>query len=199
MSKWYGTILPPTPAAPDRPKPRKHERGEMSGKPKEPLTTEQQQQATTLSAAGYSQSRVAKTIGRSRNAVKHHLEKPEIIVEVSDERQSLAVLYRDKARECVVAITPDKINRASALQLATAAGICTDKALLLAGEPTVNVAVLLEVVELIRQDRDAESERQYQQAKALRSLPANSAYGNHHHTIQQCPLTNPGSVLTVRR
>ena len=58
-------------------------------------------------------------------------------------------------------------------EVATAAGICTDKSLLLAGKPTVNVALLLEVAEMIRAHRDAESERQHQQAKALLSLPAN--------------------------
>jgi hypothetical protein len=39
----------------------------------------------------------------------------------------------------------------------------------------VNVAVLLEVAELIRTKDDAESECQHQQAKALLSLPANQA------------------------
>ena len=52
----------------------------------------------------------------------------------------------EKARACVVAIDAAKISKASALQLATAAGICTDKAL--AGQPTVNVALLFEVAEL---------------------------------------------------
>lgn len=76
------------------------------------------------------------------------------------------MLYRDKARACVAAIDDDKISKSSALQLATAAGICTDKALLLAGQPTVNVAVIVEVLDMIRQLRDEEEERQYQQDKA---------------------------------
>ena len=139
----------------------------MSGKPKEPLTTEQQQQATGLAAAGWSQTKVAKTIGRSRNAVKHYLEKPEAIAEVRDERQELVELYRQKARACVTAIDDEKIKKSSALQLATAAGICTDKALLLGGQPTVNVAVLVDLIGLIRQDRDAEDERQWQEDHAL--------------------------------
>jgi predicted transcriptional regulator len=145
----------------------------MSGKPKEPLTTEQQQQATTLAAAGWSQNKISKTIGRSRSAVKRYLEKPEAIAQVTDERAELAVIYRDKARACVTAIDADKIERSSALQLATAAAICTDKALLLAGEPTVNVAVLVELCDAIRAKDNAESERQYQQAKARLRLPAN--------------------------
>ena len=176
-STWHGTILEPTPAAPDRPKPRKHERAEMSGKPKEPLTTEQQKQATTLSAAGWSQTKISKTIGRSRSAVKRYLEKPEAIAIVRDERAELGELYRQKARACVVAIDDEKINKSSALQLATAAGICTDKALLLAGEPTsMNVVALMEVLHVIRHRDQEESERQYQQAKARLNLPANRAF-----------------------
>ena len=84
------------------------------------------------------------------------------------------MLYREKARACVVAIDDEKISKSSALQLATAAGICTDKALLLGGEPTVNVALLLEVTELIRERRDR-GELARQEAKTLLSLPANQA------------------------
>ena len=161
-----GTILPPTPTgtpvAPVAPVPvpkRNHNHNAMSGKPKLPLTTEQQQQATSLAAAGWSQTKIAKTIGRSRNAVKHYLEKPEAIAEVRDEKQELAVLYREKARACVTAIDDDKIKKSSALQLATSSGILLDKSLLLGGQPTVNVAVLVDLIGLIRQNRDAEDER----------------------------------------
>ena len=128
-------------------------------------------------------------MNRSPHTVRRYLNQPDAIAEVRDEKQELAVLYREKARACVTAIDDEKIKKSSALQLATAAGICTDKALLLAGEPTVNVAVLVEVAELIRERRDrgelarqaaeamrtrrdAESERQHQPAKALLSLPA---------------------------
>ena len=98
---------------------RNHNRNAMSGKPKEPLTTDQQHQAATLSAAGWSQSKISKTIGRSRKAVKHYLDTPEVMAEVSDERQELVELYRQKARDCVVAIDDEKIAKASALQLCT--------------------------------------------------------------------------------
>src|SRR5271157_4691822 len=152
------------PAALDRPK-RKHVRAPHSTRaPKEPLTAEQQQQATTLSAAGWSQNKIAKTIGRSRNAVKHYLDKPEAIAIVRDERQELVEIYREKARDCVVAIDDEKIAKSSALQLATASGICLDKSLLLSGQPTsINVVVLMELLDLIQQRRDEESERQHQQ------------------------------------
>jgi predicted transcriptional regulator len=171
MSMWYGTVMAPEQAPPAK---RNHNRSATSGKPKEPLTTEQQQQAATLSAAGWSQNKVAKTIGRSRNAVKHYLATPEASAIIRDERQELVELYRDKARACAIAIDDEKIAKSSALQLATASGICLDKSLLLSGQPTsINVVALMEVAEAIRNHRDAESECQHQQAKALLSLPAN--------------------------
>jgi predicted transcriptional regulator len=145
----------------------------MSGKPKEPLTIEEQHQVTTMSAAGYSLNKIAKTIGRSSKAVRNYLGTDEAIAEVRDERQELVEIYREKARACVVAIDNDKIAKSSVLQLATSSGILLDKSLLLTGKPTQNVAVLIEVCDLLRQQDDAESERQYQQEKAkLLALPA---------------------------
>src|SRR5271157_307856 len=159
------------PAALDRPK-RKHVRSAQGkrkpGPPRTLMTTEQQAKATTLAAAGWSQNKIAKTIGRSRNAVKHYLEKPEAIAIVRDERQELVGIYREKARDCVVAIDDEKISKSSALQLATASGICLDKSLLLDGKPTVNVAVLLQVVDLIRRQDEADSARRQQQYNARR-------------------------------
>ena len=81
-------------------------------------------------------------------------------------------LYRQKARDCVAAIDDDKIAKASALQLATSSGILLDKSLLLSGKPTQNVAVIIEVCDLIRKRDDEESERQHQQAKAMRDTSA---------------------------
>src|SRR5271157_793420 len=155
------------PAALDRPK-RKHVRSAQGkrkpGPPRTLMTTEQQAKATTLAAAGWAQERIAKTIGRSRNAVKHYLDKPEAIAIVRDERQELVEIYRETARACVVAIDDEKIAKSSALQLATASGICLDKSLLLDGRPTsINVVVLMELLDLIQQRRDEESERQHQQ------------------------------------
>src|SRR5271157_4319890 len=157
---------------------RKHVRAPHSTRaPKEPLTTEQRQQITTLAAAGWSQNKIAKTIGRSRNAVKHYLDKPEAIAIVRDERQELVEIYRETARACVVAIDDEKIAKSSALQLATASGICLDKSLLLDGKPTVNVAVLLQVCDLIQRQDEKESARRQQQYNARRLAEKSSAPG----------------------
>lgn len=184
-----GTILLPTPEAQAQgtgtvtvepvpvpvPK-RKHVRGETGrkpGPPKVPLTTEQKEQATVMCAAGHSSNKIAQATGRNRTTIKRYLETPEAIAEVQDERQELVDLYRDRARACVVAIDDEKIQKASALQLATSSGILLDKSLLLSGKPTVNVAVMMEVVELIRERRDRGELARQQIGKGTPELPAN--------------------------
>ena len=191
-----GTVLPPAPeqdtipVEPDHkhgtvvPKRNHNRRPGSTDKGRLPLTTEQKQQAVTLAAAGYAPSRVAKTMGKSRLMVKRHLEAPETIVKVEDERMQLVEIYKDKARACAVGITDEKIAKSSALQLATASGICTDKALLLQGMPTeinLHVHALVDVLDTIRQLRDEREEREDEEARAaakaraLLSLPANQA------------------------
>jgi hypothetical protein len=150
----------------------------MSGKPKEPMTVEQKQQAITMAAAGHSCNKISQAIGKDRVTIKRHLDTPEAIAQVRDERTELVELYREKARDCVAAIDDEKIAKASALQLATSSGILLDKSLLLSGKPTQNVAVIVQVLDMLAAKRDEEDERQLQEAKAARallSLPANSA------------------------
>lgn len=178
-SNTGGTVLPPTPA--EAPK-RKHVRGATGRKPgpaRTLLTVEEKQKATTLSAAGHSQNRIAKAIGRSRNSVKRYLGTDEAIVKVEDERAQLVEIYKDKARRCAIGITDEKIQKSTALQLATASAICTDKAQLLAGQPTnIHVHALVDILDLLRMKRDAEEEAQEREARAARallSLPANQA------------------------
>jgi len=130
---------------------------------KEGLSTEEKQQIATLSADAWPPSRIAKHISRSPHTVRRYLNQPEAIAAVRDERSELALLYRDKARACVVAIDDEKIAKGSALQLATSSGILLDKSLLLSGQPTsINVVALMNVAELIRERRNrAELARQH--------------------------------------
>ena len=87
--------------------------------------------------------------------VRNVLAEPEIQSAVIYEKAELAELCRTKARDCVVAIDADKINKSSALQLATAGAVLIDKSLLLAGQPTsINVVALLDVVEAIKAKRE---------------------------------------------
>ena len=98
--------------------------------------------------------------------VKHHLETPEAIAAVRDERAEMVQLCRDKARACVVGIDDEKISKANVLQLSTSAGILIDKAALMSGQPTQNVAVIVQVLDVLVAQRDAEDERQWQEAHA---------------------------------
>jgi hypothetical protein len=175
-STQQGPTLVPTPeaqaqgtvrvVAPAPKPPRKHERNATSGKPKEPMTVEQRQQAITMAAAGHSCNKISKAIGKDRASIKRHLDTPEAIEQVREERTELVELYRQKARDCVAAIDDEKIAKASALQLATSSGILLDKSLLLSGKPTQNVAVLIEVLDALQVRLDEEDERQWQEAHA---------------------------------
>ena len=138
----------------------------MSGKPKEPLTTEQKAQIATLNAGGWSQNKIAKQVGRSRTAVKNALAEPEIKKAVIDEKAELAELYRSKARAVVTSISETDIGKASLQQKAISSGILLDKSLLLAGEPTgITMLALLDVVEAIKARRAEDGDRQFQQAQ----------------------------------
>jgi DNA-binding CsgD family transcriptional regulator len=144
----------------------------MSGKPKEPLTTEQKAQIATLAASGMSQNKISKQIGRSRHAVRNCLAEPETQLAVRNERQELAQLCKQKARAIVESIDGDTISKGNLLQKATAGAIMIDKSLLLAGEaPVVNVTLLLDVMEAIREKRDEESERYRIEYQKTHSLP----------------------------
>jgi hypothetical protein len=94
-------------------------------------------------------------MGRSHHTIKRFLSNPETQRDVQDEKAILADMYREKARACVAAIDDEKIAKSSALQLATAAGICTDKHLLLTGDaPPIRLEVLLATVDAIRAQRE---------------------------------------------
>lgn len=172
-----GTVLPPVPVPDDTsavvlskrtvvPK-RNHNRRPESKYRGGELTVEQQQQVTTMAAAGHSAYRISQTMGKGINMVKRHLETPEVIAEVQDERAELVELYREKARDCVVAIDDEKIQKSSALQLATSSGILLDKSLLLSGQPTaIHVHALVDVLDTIRQLRDEREEREDEEARA---------------------------------
>jgi hypothetical protein len=117
-------------------------------------STEERQQIITGAAAGLSQNKIAKSVGRSRTLVQNTLNEPETQAEVSIEKAELAELYRQKARDIVVSIDATDISKASLQQKAISSGVLLDKSLLLSGEPTeilaANVGVLMDVVEALR-------------------------------------------------
>jgi hypothetical protein len=137
-----------------------------------PPNTEELATITTMAAAGVSQTKIAETLGRSRHLVKNALAEPEVQRAVKDEKAELSVMYRTKARAILESIDDDVIAKGNLLQRATSSAICLDKALILAGEApiNVNVQVLMQVVDAIRDKRDAGIDLLPQQARL--SLPA---------------------------
>ena len=147
----------------------------MSGKPKEPMTVEQRQQAVTMSAVGHSCNKISKAIGKDRHTIKRHLSEEGVMEQVRNERVELAELYRQKAYDCAIAIDDAKIQKSSALQLATASAICLDKHQLLSGRPTQNVAVIVEMLEMLHAQQDqqeAREEREWQEQQKQQALLA---------------------------
>lgn len=166
----------PTPEAPDQPKPRSHNRRPGSTcKGGELLSTEEKQKIVTLGADGWPAYRIAKHMNRNRHTIKKYLDTEEAATVVREERAELVEIYREKARDILVSIDAETINKANLLQRATSSGIFLDKSLLLSGRPTQNAAIIVEVLDVLRKKDDEEIERQHQQAKALTGLPANQS------------------------
>jgi predicted transcriptional regulator len=150
---------------------RKDER-RPPGPPKYRPTTEERQQIITGSAAGLSQNKIAKSIGRSRAMIKNTLNEPEIQQSIQQEKIELSKMYRKTARDIVVSINAADISKASLQQKAISSGILLDKSLLLMGEATeiLDVRALMAVVDAIRERKVVEQEN-LQRAMRLPHLP----------------------------
>lgn len=160
-------------------------------KPKEPLTTEQETQITTLAAGGWSVNKISKHIGRSRHMVKNHLAKPEVKKTVQDEKAELATIYRDKARMVAVSIDAEDIDKASLQQKAISSGVLLDKSLLLSGDPTINlnIGVFVDAVEKIKLRDKEEQERNWKVAHARIIPDAKDC------RVANCPVHSPKLAL----
>lgn len=122
-----------------------------NGKPKFPPTTRERVQITSMTAAGLSQNKIARKIGRSRGLVAGVLAEPEIQRAVKIEKEELSRLCMEKGRTIIDSINQADIEKAGLRDKAVAGAVMVDKALVLAGEPTsIDVSVLLNVAELIR-------------------------------------------------
>lgn len=94
-----------------------------------------------LDSLGASQTKIAEELEIGRSTVRALLKRddytdPRIVDRVKKEMESRFWVTGARANE---AITDEKLNAASALQLMTVQAIATDKALLLSGKPTVRV------------------------------------------------------------
>lgn len=119
------------------------------------LTDVEREHAKILHASGKTIYAVAKALGRSPHTLAKFLHQPEIVKEVSIQKEELANLFDSITHRTLKGVTDSDIEKASLLQKLTSAGISIDKALLLRGQATSNidVRVLLDVASLIRGDQ----------------------------------------------
>jgi len=123
-------------------------------KPKYPPSTRERARITSLAAAGASQRKIARTIGRSRDLVQNVLAEPEVQRSVEAERAELSRLCLEKGRSIIDSINHADITKAGLRDKAVAGAVMVDKSLMLAGDtPSIDVRVLLEVAHAIR-DKD---------------------------------------------
>ena len=122
-----------------------------------PLTTEEQEKAKILHASGKTVYATARALGRSPHTLAKFLRKPEIVKEVSIQREELASMFDAITERTLRGVTDEDISKSSLLQKMTSAGISIDKALLLRGQATstVDVHVLMDIASMIRADRQS--------------------------------------------
>ena len=124
-------------------------------KPRTPLSPEEQERAKLLHASGKTVSATAQALGRSHHTLAKFLHTPEIVKEISIQREELATMFDAITHRTLSGVTDEDIQKSSLLQKMTACGISIDKALLLRGQATsnININVLLDVASLIRRDQ----------------------------------------------
>ena len=128
------------------------------GKANEPLTETERERAKVLHAGGKTPSAIAKGMGRSHHTLKKFLDKPEVREQVGVQREVLAGMFDQVAHRTLAAVSATDVEKATLQQKLVSAGIAVDKAALLRGEipTTVNVTVLLDLVQAIKEKRSAE-------------------------------------------
>jgi IS30 family transposase len=121
-------------------------------KTRSPLSAEEKERAKVLHASGKAPTTIAAGMGRSHHTLSKYLRRPDVKGEVSIQREELAGMFDDVAHRTVAGVTAEDIRRANLVQKMTSAGIAVDKAAMLRNElpPTINVTVLMDVVEAIK-------------------------------------------------
>jgi hypothetical protein len=129
--------------------------------------------AKTLAAMGHSYRQIGRELGKSDHTIKRALTaSPEIVAEVQTMQKDLGHIFDDLAKRMAGSITDEDIKKLNAYQRTVSAAIATDKAQLLKGQPTMNVAVLLEAVKHIRDKRKRKDEADIQKWREEHGLPA---------------------------
>jgi hypothetical protein len=114
------------------------------------LSSKEKSRILKLKTSGEPVITVAKRLKRDPATVRKFLNEPH-------SKEILADMYERLNRKILESVTPEDIEKANLLQKTTAAAIATDKTQLLRGNPTqIQVAYLVEAVEMIRQMRKLE-------------------------------------------
>jgi|ERR1035437_725018 hypothetical protein len=139
-------------------------------KNRSPLTETERERAKVLRASGKTPTYIAKGMGRSPHTLRKFLDKPEVQKQVSIQREELASMFDHVAHRVVSSVTPEDVTKATLQQKMVSAGIAVDKAAALRGEipVTVNVTVLLDAVQAIREMRQREDD-----ARPQLTIPGN--------------------------
>ncbi len=126
----------------------------------QPLTEEERTRATVLNASGKTPSAIARGMGRSHHTLQRFLAKPEVREQVGIQREVLAGMFDHVAHRIIDAVSATDVEKAGLKDKLISAGIAVDKAAALRGAVpvTVNVTVLLDAVQAIREMRRAEEE-----------------------------------------
>jgi len=102
---------------------------------------------------GYTQAAIARKFFVSRQAVNQFIQSHyDDIAFFANYDQNMADLYKDTARRLVKSLDEDAVKKIPPAGRITSAAICTDKARILEGKSTTNIAHVAMVVEAV--DRD---------------------------------------------
>lgn len=160
------------------------------------LTVEEIERAKSLFALGRSYRAIGRELGRSAHAVKRLLEKPAVAAEVSVKKIELADLFEQRSRETLEAVTKKDIEGASLLQKATSSAIFLDKCRLIRGESTanLNVTVLMDLAQLIRDQRDEASEDYVRKWREEHSLTLSPVPQPEPPASDPIPVPQPATI-----
>ncbi len=136
------------------------------------LTAPELGKAKILRGLGYSNRRIGAELGRSDHTIKRALASPQMVAEVETIKRDLGDIFKDLAHRMIESISDADICKLNAYQRTISAAVATDKSQLLKGEPTVNVALLVQVAELLREQRDRDDEARMDKWRREHTLPA---------------------------
>ena len=139
-----------------------------------PLTETERERAKVLHAGGATPSKIARSMGRSHHTLQKYLSRPEVREQVNVQREELAGMFDHVAHRTLAAVSATDVEKATLQQKLVSAGIAVDKAAMLRGEVplTLNVHVLLDAVQAIREQRSAEDARFQAEFRKAHPLPA---------------------------